>query len=66
MLHEKKPLKKIKQKHVAYASELTAIICIFQVIIYICKLGAIYGHKSNFIITFLLEDCLVYQIYQVQ
>ena len=27
---------------------------------------ATYGHKSNFILTFLLEVCLVYQIYQVQ
>ena len=41
----------------------TAIKGIFT--IYICKLS-VYGHKSNFILTFLLEGCLVYQIYQVQ
>ena len=30
-------------------------------------LSAIYGRKSNyFILTFLLQGCLVYQIYQVQ
>ena len=28
--------------------------------------GAIYGGKSNFILTFLLEGCPMYQIYQVQ
>ena len=44
----------------------TARIGIFLAIIYICKPGAIYGRKSNFILTFLLEGCLVYQIYQVQ
>ena len=44
----------------------TAVIVIFYAIIYICKPGAINGRKSNFILTFLLEGCLVYQIYQVQ
>ena len=49
-----------------YASEYSCIIIIFYAIIYICKPGAINGLKSNFILTFLLEGCLVYQIYQVQ
>ena len=49
-----------------YASEYSCIIIIFYAIIYICKPGAINGRKSNFILTFLLEGCLVYQIYQVQ
>ena len=31
-----------------------------------CKPGAMYGRKSNFILTFLLEGCFVYQIYQIQ
>ena len=31
-----------------------------------CKPGAMYGRKSNFILTFLLEGCFVYQIYKVQ
>ena len=35
-------------------------------IIYICKPSAIDGRKSNFILTFLLEGYLMYQIYQVQ
>ena len=62
------PHNKLKQKHIAYMSMLlnTAIMGIFKVIIYMCKPSAIYGHKSNFILTFLLEGCLVYQIYQVQ
>ena len=34
--------------------------------IYKCKPGAMYGRKSNLILTFLLEGCFVYQIYQVQ
>ena len=56
------------QKHIAYLSLLlnTAIISFFQVIIYKCKPGAMYGRKSNFILTFLLEGCFVYQIYQIQ
>ena len=59
------------QRHkfsIAYMSMLlnTAIMGIFKVIIYMCKPSAIYGHKSYFILTFLLEGCLVYQIYQVQ
>ena len=59
---------KIKQKLITYMSMLlnTAMIGIFLAIIYICKPGAVYGRKSNFILTFLLEGCLVYQIYQVQ
>ena len=45
----------------------TALIGIFfKVIIHISKPGAIHGRKSNYILTFLLEGCLVYQIYQVQ
>ena len=44
----------------------TAIIGIFNAIIFICKLGAIFSHKSNFILTLSPEGCLVYQIYQVQ
>ena len=46
----------------------TAIRAIFWAIIYVCNPGAIYSHcgKSNFILTFLLEGCLEYQIYQVQ
>ena len=44
----------------------TAIVGIFEAISYIYKPGAIYGRKSNFILTFLREGCLVYQIYQVQ
>ena len=69
MLHKKKSLTiKIKQKHIANMSMLlnTAITVVFYAIIYICKPGAINGRKSNFILTFLLEGCLVYQIYQVQ
>ena len=70
MLHKKKPLayNKIKRKHIAYMFMLlnTAIIGIFKVIIYICKPSAIYGHKRNFILTFLLEGCLMCHIYQVQ
>ena len=31
-----------------------------------CKPGAIHGRKRNFILTFLLEGCPMYQIYQVQ
>ena len=42
------PYNKVKQKHITY----------------ICKLGAIKGRKSNFILTFLLEGCLVYEVYQ--
>ena len=34
-------------------------------ITYICKQGAIYVRKSNFILIFHLEGYLVYQIYQV-
>ena len=69
MLHEKKPLNiKIRQKYITYVSLLlnTALIGIFHVIIYICKPGAIYGRKSNFILTFLFEGCLLNQVYQVQ
>ena len=71
MLEKKTHTTKIKQKHITYMSLLlnTVIMGIFQAIIYICKPGAIYsiyGRKSNFILTFLLERCLVYQIYQVQ
>ena len=71
MLHKKKSLKiKTKQKHITYMSLFLkkAIIGIFeQLSLSICKPGAIYGRKSNyFILTFLLQGCLVYQIYQVQ
>ena len=69
MLYTKKPLKiKINQKHITYMSLLlnTAVLSIFLAIIYICKPGAIYSLKRNFVITFLLEGCPVYQIYQVQ
>ena len=61
-------LDKIKQRHITYISMLlnTAKIGIFWAITYICKPGAMYGRKNNFILTFLLEGCLVYQIYQVQ
>ena len=68
MLHKKKALfSKIKQEHITYMSMLlnTAIIGIFKVIIYIRKPGTIYGGKSNFILIFLLEGCLLYQICQV-
>ena len=59
---------KIKLKHITYMSMLlnTALMGIFKAVIYICKPGVIYGRKSNFVQTFLLEGCLVYQIYQVQ
>ena len=71
MLHKKKPLKiTIKQKHITFMYMLlnTAIPAIFWAIIYVCNPGAIYSHchKSDFILTFLLEGCLEYQIYQVQ
>ena len=71
MLHKKKPIKiTIKQKHITSMNMLlnTAIPAIFWAIIYVCNPGAIYSHcgKSNFILTFLLEGCLEYQIYQVQ
>ena len=58
----------IKQKHIIYMSMLlnTAIIGIFWDISYICQPGAIYGGKSNIIVTFLLEGCLVYQLYEIQ
>ena len=62
MLHKKKPLNtKIRQKYITYVSLLlnTALIGIFHVIIFICKPGAIYGRKSNFILTFLFEGCLL-------
>ena len=59
---------KIKPKHITNRSMLlnTALICIFWAVIYICKQGVIYGRKSDFILTFLLEGCLLYQIYQTQ
>ena len=67
MLHKKKPLTmKIKQKNIAYVSLLLkkAIIGIFK---QLSKPGAIYDRKNNyFILTFLLQGLLVYQIYQVQ
>ena len=69
MLLKKKPHTiKIKPKHITNMSMLlnTALICIFRAVIYICKPGVIYGRKSDFILTFLLEGCLVYQIYQIQ
>ena len=67
---KKKPLTiTIKQNHITFTYMLlnTAISAIFWAIIYIWNSGAIYGHrgKSNFILTFLLEGCLEYQIYQV-
>ena len=69
MLHKKKPHTiKIKQKRISYTSMLlnTALIGVFKAVINICKPGAIYGRKSNFVPTFFLEGCLAYQIYQVQ
>ena len=43
-------------------SNSTTIVANFKAITYICKPGAIYGRKSSFILTLLLEGCLVYQI----
>ena len=69
MLHKNKsPNIKIRQKHITYMSLLLniALIGIFSAIFYLCKLGAIHSRKSNFILTFLLEGCLVNQVYQFQ
>ena len=53
--------------HITYMSMLlNTATTAFLKQLSICKPDAIYGRKSNFILTFLLEGCLVYQIYQVQ
>lgn len=44
----------------------TGTIGIFYACIYICKPSAICGRKSSIILTFHLEGCLVFSIYQVQ
>ena len=56
------------RKGITYVSLLlnAAIRGIFLAVIYICKPGTIHGRKNNFILPFLLEGCLVYQICQVQ
>ena len=49
-----------------FASEYSYNKNFFKQFIYTCKLGAMDGRKSNFILTFLLKWYLEYQIYQVQ
>ena len=72
MLHKKTPLQQNKAEAYylrVFASEESYnryFLSNYLVHNYV-KPGAIYGRKSNhFILTFLLQGCLVYQKYQVQ